>query len=216
MTNLELSNHIRENHKINNRSVSKRKPVHGFGINDADYIVCPVVDGIRHRCPAYVAWSSMISRCNDKKIHERQPNYARVSVCDEWKSFMRFRDWWVSHNVDGWDIDKDILTDSKTYSPQTCIFIPPWINTFTSDGAAKRGENPIGVCFHKRDGKFMARCCNPIVSKIDNLGYFDDKMDAHMAWMKRKLSIAFELKDSFDKVDCRIYPRIVEIIKRAK
>lgn len=47
----------------------------------------------------------------DNKVeHKKWPSYIGVTVCDEWRSFMKFREWWLENHVDGWQIDKDLLT----------------------------------------------------------------------------------------------------------
>lgn len=54
---------------------------------------------------------------------------------------------------------------------------------------------------------------NPYTKKNDNLGYFDNELDAHSAWLTRKLEIALDLKPEMDEIDLRIYLNVVEIIK---
>ena len=157
----------------------------------------------------------MLERCYSAKYHSRYPTYIGVEVCDEWLTFMTFRKWWVENQVDGWQMDKDVLSDDRIYSPDTCIFVPRWMNTFTTDHAAARGEWPIGVCYHKITGKFLARCRHPL-GKQGHIGLFSTPEEAHAAWLDRKLEIANELKHLMDDIDARIFPRVIEIISRSK
>ena len=189
--------------------------VYGVGVNDADYVVKSTIDGKQVECKAYSSWRSMLARCYSNKWHHMYPTYIGVKVCDEWLSFMTFRNWWVENQVDGWQLDKDLLTDDGIYSPDTCIFVPRWMNTFTTDHAAARGEWPIGVCYHKITGKFLARCRHPL-GKQGHIGLFSTPEEAHAAWLARKIEIANELKHLMDDIDARIFPRVIEIIGRAK
>lgn len=190
--------------------------VHGFGFNDADYIVQPMVNGRQVACLAYVTWSSMVRRCYSKKVIRNDESYAGSSICDEWRSFMSFRDWWLENHVDGWQIDKDLLTDNRQYSPDNCVYVPAWLNTFIVDRSAIRGEFPIGVDYHKRSNSFRSRCKNPANGSRDEITGFKTPEAAHLAWRARKLEYAAQKKSEMDSIDARIYPRVVEIINRAK
>lgn len=210
------SNYLRDNFKPSVYSISRRKISHGVGINDSDYMVSQKIDGCYVVCPAYSAWNSMIKRSYNPKIKSKHKTYADVSVCEEWHSFMAFRGWWVEHQVDGWQLDKDLLTDSKTYSPSTCIFIPQWLNKFTTDHRNARGDSPIGASLHGQTGKYQSTCSNPITGRLEYLGLFKTQDEAHLVWLKRKLRIASDLKESIDAIDGRIYDRVISIITNLK
>lgn len=189
--------------------------VYGVGVNDAGYVFDTTINGRRVRCPAYRSWKNMLERCYSEKFHHRNPTYAEVRVCDEWLSFMAFRKWWVENHVDGWQLDKDLLSDNRIYSPEACIFVPAWLNNFTIDSGTARGEWPIGVCFDSRRRKFESRCRHPF-GKREYLGHFSTPDEANAAWLTRKLEIANELKHLMDDIDARIFPRVIEIISRSK
>lgn len=192
-----------------------KKLVCGVGNNDADYAVNPRINGKRGMCPAYQAWTDMLNRAYSPKVHERQPTYIGTNVCEAWKSFMNFRAWWLDHHVVGYQLDKDIISDDNLYSPETCIYIPSWLNKFTTNSGAARGELPVGVSYHKPSGKYSAQCSHPF-GEYEYLGYYLDAEQAHQAWRNRKLKIAAELKSKMDDIDVRIYPRIIEIISNSK
>lgn len=192
------------------------KLVHGVGVNDADYVVQPSIGGKQHICPAYRAWKHMLERCYSRKCHTKHKTYIGVVVCDEWRSFMKFREWWLTAHVDGWEIDKDLLSSDRVYSPLSCVYVPGWLNNFTTDSGSKRGTWPIGVDFHAPSGRFRARCRNPISGKLEHLGLFSTPELASNEWMNRKLELALELKQNIDEIDPRIYPRVVEIITNAR
>lgn len=190
--------------------------VHGFGVNDANYAASPTINGKQVMCPAYSAWKHMIERCYNEKSKKRCPTYIGVTVCEEWRSFMAFRGWWMEHHVDGWQLDKDLLTDNREYSPDSSIYIPAWLNVFTTARDAARGEWPIGVSYESSRGLFAAQCKNPSTGKKARIGYFKYPGAAHLAWRVRKLEYAAQMKNEMDAIDERIYPRVVEIINRAK
>lgn len=216
ITELERTLLMEELFKSTESSKSKRGLVNGFGINDAEYITQPRINGRQVVCPAYQDWVSIIKRAHSKKAQERNPTYIGVVVCDEWMSFTSFRSWWIENQVDGWQIDKDILGNGYLYSPSSCIYIPSWLNTFIIDSGSARGNFKIGVHLYKASGKYASQCNNPISKKREHLGYFEHEDDAYVAWLTRKLEIASYLKIKMDEIDYRIYPRVVEIIMKAR
>ena len=217
MSGLEQTLWLEDNCQVNAISLNSRKLVQGVGVSDSHYIAQPKIDGKVVACPSYRTWTGMLTRCYCKKYHAIRPTYTGSAACDEWLAFSNFREWWMEHQVDGWELDKDILScGGKLYSPITCIFVPGWLNRFTSGHGAGRGEWPIGASYNKRDGKYQSNCKNPISGKVEHLGLFDTPEEAHLAWRARKLELALELKPKMDEIDIRIYPRVVEIINNAK
>lgn len=169
--------------------------IYGVGINDADYVVQPTINGKREICPFYRLWFNMIKRCYSMKYQVRYPTYIGCSVCDEWLTFLNFKAWVQTQNWEGKELDKDLLLeDNKVYSPETCIFVDHVVNTFTLNRAADRGNHPIGVDILKHGG-FRARCNNPFSGKSEYLGQFTCPNQAHEAWRKRKHELACQLAD---------------------
>lgn len=181
-----------------------RKLVHGVGINDADYVVkkhetIGYVDGKRKRkavwaCPFYQAWRNMLSRCYSTKFQKRQPTYRGCTVSEEWLTFSVFKTWMEKQDWQDNQLDKDLLFEgNKVYSSETCVFVTQEVNMFTIDSGATRGEWMIGVYWNKGANKFMSRCRSPFTKKNEYLGYFTCELEAHKAWLKRKLELAHEL-----------------------
>lgn len=214
MTNVELSLFIEANYPATAKSIVKRKPRYGVGVNDADYTTAPTVNGATLCDPAYYAWADMLKRGHSEQYLEKNPTYSDVTVCKEWHSFVAFRAWWLNNYREGYELDKDLLVPgNREYGPDVCIYIPGWLNSFTIDSESSRGEFPIGVCLHKPTGKYKAQCCNPITGKLRNLGLFASPEEAHEAWLNYKLQLAEQLKPEMDAIDHRIYPNVVTIIK---
>jgi hypothetical protein len=164
------------------------KLVYGFGINDADYVVCPTIDGKQVWCTYYAKWQNMLLRQTPKEW-KRKPTYTGVKVCEEWRSFMAFRAWMVTQDFVGKELDKDLLGDGKVYSPETCVFVTQAVNKFTTDSGAARGEWPIGVC--KVGYRFRAQI--RVNGKVTYLGLFDCPNEAHQTWRKAKQELGLKL-----------------------
>ena len=188
MNKIELSLWIEANYPANKQSIAKRKLQCGVGENDAHYATQPRVNGKLIKDPAYRAWVNMLNRAYDPKYHTGHPTYVGVTVCEERRSFRAFREWWLANYREDWQLDKDLLVvGNREYGPDACIYIPGWLNSFTIDSAASRGELPIGVSIYKPTGKYKSQCCNPITGKKHSLGYFTTPEAAYSAWLSRKI-----------------------------
>lgn len=194
----------------------KDRRVCGIGVNDSRYPTQPRIGGKQVCCPAYRCWRGMLTRCYNQGYQRDNPTYVGASVCVEWLRFSTFLNWWKANQVDGWDLDKDLLSDSKMYSPDTCVFVPKWLNRFTLGSEAIRGTSPIGTSLHRRTGKYVAYCKNPITGSREHLGSFESGDEAWEAWSERKLELADLLKGDMDKIDSRIYGRVVGWIEASR
>ena len=213
----EISEDMRTNCRIKGNSLAMRGLVYGTGINDADYVTYMNDNGVETRCPAYTAWRSMLHRAYSKAYHNKKPTYKDVTVCNEWLIFSNFRKWFIENYRDGYELDKDLLViGNRVYSPENCIYVTPRINGFILNNSSRRGKHKIGVHWSKTTNKFTAQCNNVVTKKKEQLGQYTTEDAAHLAWLKRKLEIALELKPEMDAIDLRIYPNVVEIIKNMK
>ena len=181
-----------------------RKLVYGVGVNDADYVVqiketIRCVDGKQKQktvwtCPFYQAWKNMLQRCYSKKYQEGKPSYIGCTVSEDWLTFTNFKIWMQNQDFEGKHLDKDLLFEgNKVYGPETCVFVPSMVNSFISEKRASRGKWLIGVYWDKQTEKFLSRCGNPFSGKQEYLGRFTCEQQAHEAWRKRKLELAYEL-----------------------
>ena len=140
-------------------SLAKRKPVFGIGINDALYSVSTVVEGKQLRCPYYVKWKSMLTRCYDSNYLAKRPLNIGCSVCTEWLSFSVFKQWMAQQEWEGMHLDKDLLVyENKVYSPGTCIFIPSRVNSLFAGRREQKGIYSPGVFKSAGCSKFVAKC----------------------------------------------------------
>ncbi len=180
----------------------RRNLIYGVGVNDADYQTCKKVlieykNGkqkydIIWVCPFLKCWQQMLQRCYSDKYKKRQPSYVGCSVCEEWLTFSNFKRWMEQQDYEGKALDKDLLvSQNKTYSSETCVFVPRYINNFMLQSKARRGEHPLGVSYHIHHCKYQARICSGVgdgkKSTLEFLGYFEFPEEAHRAWQEAKL-----------------------------
>ena len=137
----------------------------------------------------YYIWHHMLHRSYSENCHRRCPSYIGCSVCEEWHDFDNFREWFIENHKEGYHLDKDLLQQgNKVYSPSTCVFLPPRINTLLIECNRSRGDYPIGVYYDKRYKKFKAQCNNGKGKKV-HLGCFDNPTDAHQAYKTYKYAL---------------------------
>ena len=196
-----------------------KKLVYGVGINDADYVTQKMetigyVNGKQKmklvwECPYYRSWKGMLMRCYSDKYQEKYPTYKGCSVSEEWLRFSNFKRWMEKQDFEGMHLDKDLLFEgNKVYSADNCVFVTSTVNNFTIDRGNDRGECLIGVYWNKRDGVFQSRCSNPFTKKREHLGLFTCELEAHQAWLKRKLELATLL--AAEQTDERVAKALIE------
>lgn len=165
--------------------LSKNILLYGVGSNDADYNVARHMGGKQDLCPFYLRWKDMLRRCYDEDFHARQSSYADCSVCEEWHDFMTFRGWMDSQEWKSKDLDKDLKGCGKIYSPETCLFIPKWLNLLLMS----RANTGVRLC---KSGNYQARA--RYMGKNKTLGTFSSEEEA------KNTCNSFKLKHHVQKV----------------
>lgn len=161
-------------------SLSRRKLVHGVGVNDSDYIGSN--NGVM--CPIYKVWAHMLGRCYDTRYQAKQPAYIGCSTVSEWHSFNNFRLWVETQDWQGKQLDKDILIQgNKIYGPSACLFVTSAINKLLTDSAASRGDYPVGINI-TISGRFQARCS--VNGKSKCIGTYRTAEEASGAYLSFK------------------------------
>lgn len=153
----------------------------------------------------YLVWRSMFCRCYTKR--NRENTYKGCSVCEEWWLLSNFKEWYDKHYVEGWELDKDILVKgNKVYSPETCCFVPPHINTVLtgtmicnpSKGITKTKQGY--KCRIGKDGSLIL------------LGVFKSYDEALSVHKKTRESFIHELAERYkDKLEPSVYKAIVDL-----
>jgi hypothetical protein len=176
-------------------SLNMRRLVQGVGINDADYITHYIdSNGVRHRCPFYTTWGTILSHCYSKSVQSHRPNYVGCTIEESWKTFSVFKEWMQSQDWQGKHLDKDLINwDSKHYGPDTCLFISPALNSLLCLRTKHRGEHPLGVtkATIKKHQYFIATCS--FYGKQTRLGYFKTSQEAADKYKEAKLAYIAEL-----------------------
>lgn len=155
------------------------KLIYGFGINDADYVVC-------HRsgnCPYYERWIHMLRVCYGNG--DRYQNKSST-VCEQWKSFSEFRKWMQTQDWKGRELDKDLFSGPDgEFSPSSCTFISRKTNKALRTKDQKTGlmgayDNPTGPGYMAHFGG-------------KRYSGFKTKLDAHLAYLNFKAESINEL-----------------------
>lgn len=178
---------------------------YGWGINDLDRPITrsDSINGknkVVWRCPYYVKWKSILTRCFCVKKQEAHPTYKDCTITDEWQRLSDFVKWVDSQPNRDWEnceLDKDLLVKgNKHYSPHTAVFVSGKVNRFINSSCKTRGKHMLGVCsFNSKSSPYMSQCRNPFTDKQDYLGLFQTEIEAHKAWQSYKHKMACLLAD---------------------
>lgn len=153
---------------------------------------------------SYKKWRQMIKRCGNPKY----PTYKDCVICEDWHTFSNYEKWHNEHYVEGWHLDKDILVKgNKTYSPDTCSFVPKEINNLFIKCGNIRGDLPIGV---KRGSncKFYAQISKNVKTYLGSYNTLEEAFQAYKVakemWIKE---VANKYKD---KLEPRVYNALMK------
>lgn len=172
------------------------------------------VDGKRYLTKEYSIWRNMFCRVNSPSRHLSDPNYKGCELGFE--SYNSFAEWCrdqTGFDKEGWVLDKDIVCDYlaltvKTYSSDTCVFIPIVINSFLT--FSKRRTNTSGytgvskITSSEYKSNFMA-CCTNLNGVNTTLGRTDTAEESYKLYRKHKIKLAKVLADTYrGEVDPRV------------
>jgi len=167
------------------RSISQRKLVYGIGINDADYVTQPSVNGRQVTCGIYKAWRGMLERCYCEKTRHNNPSYRDCTVFPDWLIFSNFKKWMANQDWKGNELDKDIIkVGNKVYHPDLCAFVSQDVNKLLSHGGFVDNGMPPGVYYHKKGKVFIAQIGKH--SKVVYIGSYSTPLEAGVAYAKAK------------------------------
>lgn len=152
----------------------------------------------------YDTWIGMLRRCYSEKFHIKQPTYKNCMTDEKWHNFQVFAEWFNKNYIDNFELDKDILfKGNKIYSPETCCFVPPKINSLFINCKSSRGKYPIGVT--KVSEKFKSSL--QLNGKLKHLGTFTTVEEAFKAYKTAKEQY---IKEVAEKRKEQINPRVYQ------
>lgn len=198
---MDLNGHIDGKQGCPKCDIERRKRLkYGVGINDLLYA---------ENDRAYNYWNSMLRRCYSEYSLRLNPAYKGCSVCPEWHYLSNFKKWFDENYIEGYALDKDILVKgNKVYSPDTCCFVPQYINALLTNCKSKRGIYPIGVS--KAGNGYSAQ-----ISYNKNkgyIGYFDTPEEAFNAYKQAKEAYIKEVAQDCHndgKITKRVYDALM-------
>lgn len=155
----------------------------------------------------YVHWSSMLTRSYYDGYHKRFPTYVGCSVDEQWHNFQEFAEWcqWQpGHNM-GYVLDKDVLVQgNKVYGPETCVFVPPELNSIIVTQVKPGKGTPAGISFQTSYQKYIVSCA--INGKNKNLGRYKCATEAFAVYKEFKECLVKERAEKYkDVLDERAY-----------
>ena len=157
----------------------------------------------------YDYWVRLLQRGFDEKYKDKQPTYKDVIVNPEIYNFQDFAEWWHNnyYEIEGetMQIDKDILVKgNKEYKFDRMIFVPKRINSLFTKRDGCRGDYPIGVCYHKASGKYIAKCNT--LKGTKHLGYYSTPEQAFLVYKEFKEAYIKEVADEYkDRIPKELY-----------
>lgn len=166
----------------------------------------------------YMFWKGAMERCYSKVSLKRSPTYMGCSVDAVWHNFQNFAEWCqgqIGFNEEGWQLDKDLLSESlenKSYSPDTCVFVPQEVNTLFIVPGTKTDDLPTGVNYCKDRGNYQAGCGAGGYRKA--LGRFATPELAYEAYMKyKKVRVSEVLELYKSRLDIRVVIKLEDFCK---
>lgn len=184
--------------------------VYGIGVVGCKY---PITDESGEITKTYSIWSNMIRRCYYKDYNERFQTYVDCTCSENFKNYEYFHEWYLKQKgseYKDWQMDKDILLKgNKTYSEQTCVFVPREINNLFTTRSRFRGEFPVGVHYSVSKKKFVAQISKNN-GKRKHLGCFNSPEEAFKVYKEVKEEYIKEVAEKYKvNIDCRVYAALI-------
>jgi hypothetical protein len=147
--------------------------------------------------PLYNTWFDMYQRCSSDRSKALRPHYKDVNLYEGWLVFEVFAEWaqkQTGYGVVGFDghlfqLDKDLLGDGKTYSPEYCCFLPKEVNMFLRKNISVKNTTGFTGVSSLPNGKYRACVRDPRIGRNIHLGCFADPEKAHSAYLGAKSEI---------------------------
>lgn len=160
----------------------------------------------------YSVWNGIRQRCYNQNYIGSIPTYEGCTMSEDFLIFSKFREWYNSQigcEQDGWHVDKDLLfKGNKVYSAETCVLLPPEINSAIV--VHNRGSNnfPMGVIYNCTKTRYRARIQRK--GGWESLGTYDTPEEAFYAYKPVKEAYVKSIAEQWkDKIDPRAYQALM-------
>lgn len=137
-------------------------------------------------------WYGLLARCYCEKTQEKNPSYIGCNVSEDWLTYSKFKadvEKMVGYDKEGWELDKDVLIEgNKTYSFETCLFLPKEINSVFKQPTLSKKGLPTGILPYtsKKGVRYRAYCSAGNKGVRVYIGSFETLGDAENAYLRAK------------------------------
>lgn len=192
----------------NTEVAHSRKKLYGVGIYDVYFSSHVRAHGTMKAHRAYSVWMNILRKCYSSASSEK-------TVCEEWLKFSSFKEWWYVSFVEGFVLDNHILGDGKEYSSNVCVYIPMKIKQMLTNSVKADSGLPRGVSIGNGKNKRYLSGIS-INNQRKTIGVFYTAIEAHNAWVDKKLEIAMEVKEECDMIHPRLHECLMEKIEQMR
>lgn len=109
------------------------------------------------KCVARGRWRAMLGRVYSDRESVRLGDGLECDVHPDWHNFQTYAEWFYNTPTSNllWEVDKDLrVIGNRTYSENTCSFVPPAINSFLPKKLKNNGL-PIGVSWLESNQEYV-------------------------------------------------------------
>ncbi|UGO50657.1 HNH endonuclease [Bacillus phage vB_BanS_Sophrita] len=157
----------------------------------------------------YATWREMLKRCYSPKFQKENTTYIGCIVTEEWHNFQNFAKWFDENYYEIFgeqvELDKDILIKgNKVYSPETCVFVPKYINQIFT-----KQESTKGYHIEKSTNKYRV-VGRDVSGKRVSLGLFKEPSEALFVYKTFKEKTIKELANQYiDEIPLKLYNAMI-------
>lgn len=183
--------------------------LYGVGIDDS-------TDSADTESWSYNTWKRMLESCYDENSTRSRASYADCTVKKCWHRFSDFRGWFDRNCIAGHQLDKDILVPgNRVYSPDTCCFVPQYINLSVRWWRKKPRSGYSGV--DAFGSGFQAGITHKASKQIGE--WRTSAIEAHCDWQRIKAeTVEDHLRDYLREVapDLRVVRALLKYVDRLR
>ena len=186
--------------------------VSGFGINDYEGVISDNGKELK----SYQTWRNIIARCYCDNTRKRYRTYSSCEVSCEWRYFSNFKKWFDENYIEGYDMDKDLISpNNHLYSAETCVFIPHRLNTLFRKLGRVKECSMAGVAYYKKGVNKSYRAVFRANGGTKCIGGLKTEEDAHKLYVDAKKQEVYRLANEYyskGQIDEKVYNLVLNYI----